>query len=409
MFLSEVVEDTYQLSVNFEEMDTVTYLFEGLWELPNGVSVNSYIVRGEKTALIDGICGWKGGPESLIELIKSLEITLDDIDYVVINHMEPDHSGWLEKLSELKKEIHIYCSARSAELLDAFFEIRDNITIVKDGDCIDLGQGHILEFYEIPNVHWPDTIATFDKKTGVLFSCDAFGSFGRVDEKNYDDLLGPKDIEFYEKEAFRYYSNIVASFSGPVQKAIEKCSRLPIKVIAPSHGVVWRKDPKKIVNDYIKYARHQTNPQTKNVTLIWGTMYGMTEKAKNKVVEILKRENITFEEFRVPQDDIGSILSSSWNSSGIILGMPTYEYKMFPPMAAVLDDMGRKKVKNRTAFRFGSYGWSGGAEKELQEIMERHKMEWKFIPSVEFRGKMKQEDEKRIEEGVMNFLKEINK
>src|SRR5699024_8898956 len=134
-------------------------------------------------------------------------------------------------------------SKKSADLLDAFFDHKENIIIVGDDDTLDLGNGHVLEFVEIPNVHWPDTMVTFDSKTGTLFSCDAFGSFGSLTKGNFDDFLSEEDLRAYEYEAVRYYSNIVASFSKPVKKAIEKCSGLPIKIIAPGHGIVWRENP----------------------------------------------------------------------------------------------------------------------------------------------------------------------
>ncbi len=216
MNASKVTENIYQLSVNIEDI-----LFEGLWEMPNGASVNSYIIKGEKTAIVDGVCGWDGVPESLFKLLDDLKIDPKSIEYVIINHMEPDHSGWLEEFRQITRDFKVVCSQKSADLLEAFFDHKENIMVVKDDDELDLGNGHILKFKEIPNVHWPDTIATFDTKTGTLFSCDAFGSFGIVGDKNYDDLLSEEELQFFEKEAVRYYSNIVAAFSQPVLKAIE--------------------------------------------------------------------------------------------------------------------------------------------------------------------------------------------
>lgn len=252
MNVTKVTDDTYLLSVNVENI-----LFEGLWEIPNGVSLNSYIIKGEKTAIVDGVCDWDGVPESLFKLLDKLDIDPKSIEYLIVNHMEPDHSGWIEDFKKINSNFKIVCSKKSAELLDAFYGVKENIIVVKDNDTLDLGNGHILKFAEIPNVHWPDTIAAFDTLTGTLFSCDAFGSFGSIKDANYDDMLEPGEIDFYENEAVRYYANIVASFSLPVKKAIEKCSILPIKIIAPGHGIVWRKNPNKIVEDYARYASYQ--------------------------------------------------------------------------------------------------------------------------------------------------------
>lgn len=402
MNVTKVIDDTYLLSVNVENI-----LFEGLWEIPNGVSLNSYIIKGEKTAIVDGVCGWDGYPESLFNLLDKLNIESKSIEYLIINHMEPDHSGWIESFKKINPDFKVVCSKKSAELLEAFYGHTDNITVVKDKDTLDLGNGHILKFAEIPNVHWPDTIATFDTLTGTLFSCDAFGSFGNLTESNYDDMLDEEKLDFYENEAVRYYANIVAAFSMPVKKAIDKCSPLPIKIIAPGHGIVWRKNPNRIIEDYLRYASYQKGPAKEEITLIWGSMYGMTEKAVNHAVKILEEENIKVNVHRVPETSWGTILASAWNSTGIILAMPTYEYKMFPPMAAVLEELGKKKVQGRKAFSFGSYGWSGGAQKELDEIMNKYCMNWEFIEPVEFKGSPREESLKLIEVKVKELVKEV--
>lgn len=404
MNATKVANNIYQLSINVENI-----LFEGLWEIPNGVSLNSYIIKGEKTAIVDGVCGWDGVPESLFALLDKLNIEPESIEYLIINHMEPDHSGWIEDFKKINSNFKVVCSKKSAELLDAFYGHTDNVICVKDNDTLDLGKGHLLKFVEIPNVHWPDTIATFDTLTGTLFSCDAFGSFGRVTNSNYDDMLSEKEINLYEKEAVRYYSNIVAAFSMPVKKAIEKCSTLPIKIVAPGHGIVWRKNPNKIIDDYSRYASYQKGVAKEEITVIWGSMYGMTEKAVEHVVEVLEKENIKVNVHRVPETSWGTVLASAWTSTGIILAMPTYEYKMFPPMAAVLEELGKKKVFNRKAFRLGSYGWSGGAEKELDEIVNKHRMNWDFLEPVEFKGSPDKNDLDLITDRVKTLVSEVRK
>lgn len=402
MDVSQVINDTYLLSVNVEDI-----LFEGLWEIPNGISLNSYIIKGEKTAIVDGVCGWDGVPEKLLALLDKLDIAPDSIEYIIINHMEPDHSGWIEDFKKVNSKFKIVCSKKAAELLKYFYGHTDNIICVGDNDTLDLGNGHILKFVEIPNVHWPETIATFDTLTGTLFSCDAFGSFGSTNHSNYDDMLSKEEIDFYEKEAVRYYSNIIAAFSLPVKKAIEKCSTLPIKIIAPGHGIIWRKDPNKIIGDYSRYASYQKGKAKEEITIIWGSMYGMTERAVQHAVKILMNEDIKVHVHRVPETSWGTILTSAWTSTGIILAMPTYEYKMFPPLAAILEELGKKKVCNRKAFRFGSFGWSGGAQKELDELISKNRMEWDFLEPVEFRGAPRDEDLEQITEKVKALIKEI--
>ena len=401
MHATKVAKDTYQLSVNMENI-----LFEGIWEIPNGVSMNSYIIKGEKTAIVDGVCGWDGVPQHLYDLLDELDVDPRSIDYLIINHMEPDHTGWIEDFQKIRPDFKVICSKKAAGVLEHFYGHTESVTCVGDDSTLDLGGGHVLQFREIPNVHWPETMATFDTLTGTLFPCDAFGSFGTVGESNYDDMLSEEKLAFYEKEALRYYSNIVAAFSGSVQKAIEKCTPLPIKIIAPGHGIVWRKDPSRIIRDYARYASWQKGPAKEEITILWGSMYGMTEKAVHRAVKALEEENISYHIHRVPDTSWGTILTSVWTSAGIVLAMPTYEYKMFPPMAAILDEMGKKKVQNRKAFRMGSYGWSGGAQRELDEIVSKNHMNWDFLEPVEFRGNASEEELKQIENRIHELARE---
>ncbi len=407
MNATEVTPGIYRLSANVRDI-----LFEGVWPIPHGVSLNSYIVKGDKVALIDGVCGWDGVPETLLAQFDQLGIRVEDIEYVVINHMEPDHSGWLEAFRALRPEFTIVTSAKAVPLLEAFYGLKGkNVKVVGDGDTLDLGNGHVLAFAEIPNVHWPETMATFDTKTGTLMPCDAFGSFGAIEEAPYDDQLTPEQLKFFEREAVRYYSNIVAAFSQPAGKAIEKVERLlgdKVKIIAPGHGIVWRKNPAKIVADYKRYVSYQKGPAKAEVTVIWGSMYGNTAQAIPTVIKTLKESGLRWREFQVPRDHIGDILAACWTSTGIVLAMPTYEYKMFPPMAAVVDELAKKKVLNRHVFRLGSYGWSGGAQGELDDLMRRHKTGWKFVPPVEFKGRPTEADLRLIEKRIRGLAARVH-
>ena len=396
MRTTQVTDGVFRLSANVDNI-----LFEGMWPIPNGIAMNSYVVKGEKAAIIDGVCTWEGVPEELFEQLDQMNVKLEDIDYVIINHMEPDHSGWLEPFSELRGDdnFEILCTQRAVPLLESFYGITKNVRPVKSGDTLDLGDGRVLAFEEIPNVHWPETMATYDTKTKTLFPCDAFGSFGSVtDDAPYDDQLDQSQIDFFEREASRYYADIVAAFSMPTKKAIDKVESLPVEIIAPGHGIVWRENPQKIVDDYKRYASYSKGPAKPEVTVIWGSMYGNTEQGVQPVVEGLESEGVKVHVHEVPETDAGFVLQSVWESSGVVLGMPTYEYKMFPAMAAVVDEIGKKKAFNRKAFRFGSYGWSGGAQKELEEIVERNKMKWDFLEPVEFKGRPTDEEKEVLKQ-----------
>jgi len=392
--VTTVAEGVFRLSAN----GGPEILFESMWPLPHGVSMNSYIVKGEKHAIIDGVCGWDGVPETLLAQLRALEIDPGDIDYVVLNHLEPDHTGWLEAFRKLRGEFTLVASPKGLELAGALYGIEGPKLAVGSGTRIDLGGGRELEFLEIPNVHWPETIATYERSSGTLFPCDAFGSFGAVAEAPYDDQLDARQLAFYEGEALRYYANILATFSSSVGRAIDRLEGLDIRVLAPGHGLVWRENPRRMIDLYRRFVGYARGPAEPEVTVVWGSMYGNTEKAVRAVVAGLKAGQVQVHVFRVPQDHVSFILASAWRSSGIVIAAPTYEYKMFPPMATVLDEMGRKRVQRKKAFRFGSFGWSGGAQKELQEIQERWRMGWEFLEPVEFKGAPGEEDLRLLEQ-----------
>jgi flavorubredoxin len=399
-----VANGIYQMSINVEGI-----LFEEMWEIPKGVTVNSYIVKGEKTAIIDGFCGWDGVPKTLFELLNQIEVNPQDIDYLVINHMEPDHSGWIEDFKKIKSDFSIVCTQKAADMLKGFYGQVDNIRVVKEGDVLDLGAGKLLSFHEVPNVHWPDTMMTFEKDTNTLFACDMYGTFGKILKTNYDENLTEEDYEYFEEEGIRYYSNVMATFSSQVKKAISKTKELPVKIIAPGHGLVWRNNPEKIVEDYIRYSSYSQGPAKKEVLLLWGSMYGMTEKAVRHVEKIFEKEGMVLHSHRVPETSWGQVVASALSSTAIIVASPTYEYKLFPPVAAALEEIGKKRIANRLAFSFGSYGWSGGAQKELREIVERCKMNWSLIEPVEFLGNPTESDFKKIDSGVYEIIEVLRK
>ncbi len=394
MRTTQVTDGVHRLSANVSNI-----LFEGLWEIPNGVAMNSYVVKGEKSAIIDGVCDWDGVPETLFDQLDQMQVRLEDIDYVIVNHMEPDHSGWLEPFKKLRSNFTVICTEKAGALLESFYGIVDDVRTVSSGDTLDLGNGRVLAFEEIPNVHWPETMVTYDTKSGTLFSCDAFGSFGAVsNDAPYDDALTDEHIEFFEREMERYYANIVAAFSRPTENAIKKLDGLDVRIIAPGHGIVWRHDPERVVRAYRRLAGYAKGPARPEVTVIWGSMYGMTEKAVRPVVNAIESEGIPTRVHRVPETKPSFVLDSVFQSSGVVLGMPTYEYKMFPPMANIVDEIGKKRMINRRAFRFGSYGWSGGAQRELDELTDRLKMHWQWLDPVEFRGRPTVEDLELISE-----------
>ncbi|MEN6476444.1 MAG: FprA family A-type flavoprotein, partial [Rectinema sp.] len=359
-------------------------LFEGIWPIPYGVSLNSYLVRGEKIALIDLVRDWVGAPGELAGQLASIGLGLDDIDYLVLNHLEPDHTGWLREFKEINPDAQIIATAKGLDLVRSFYHWDENMRAVKTGDRLDLGEGMSLDFIETPNVHWPETMMTWAADGGVLFSCDAFGSFGALGDRVFDDEYSAEEHVFFESESLRYYSNIVSSFGLFVKRAIEKVSPLDLKVVAPSHGLIWRKDPQIIIDRYAGYADYLEGPREKEVSIVWGSMYGNTEKGLKAVIDGIEAEGIPYSIHRVPNEDVSWVLADAYKSEGIVIAMPTYEYRMFPPMAYVLDIFDRKHVWGRKVLRIGSFGWVGGARKEYENKIAP--LKWDCLEPVEWPG-----------------------
>ena len=403
----EISQGIYRVGVNIREKD---YLFEGLWPIPDGVAINAYFVKGDKVALIDswctteeycpvGVVDLEQHPGSYERILASVGITPDMVSHVVVNHMEPDHSGWLGHFFKDHPHVQLICTAKTVPMLRDFYGITENIRTVKTGDSLDLGGGKELVFYEAPNVHWPETMVTFEKNSGTLFSCDAFGSYGAVEEDAiYDTDMTPEKLDFYERETLRYYANIVATFSQPVLNALSALGGLPIKMIAPSHGLIWKGDIGRIVGLFKRLADYAKNGGEKKICLMWSSMYGNTGVAIDTVREALKESGIPFSEHRIPDSPTGMVLADAWESKGYIIAMPTYEYKMFPPMAHLISDLKLKHMFHKKVLRLGSFGWAGGAEKDFQANIEG--MHWDCLPSVEWAGSPTKETLQTLKDSV---------
>jgi len=371
-------------------------LFEGIWPIPEGVSLNSYVVKGEKIALIDLVRDWTDAPKQLEAELASIGISFKDINYLILNHLEPDHTGWLGEFKDINPNIEILSTPKGIELVKTFYHFSENLRAVKTGDKLDLGGGMVLEFFETPNVHWPETMMTWEAQSGTLFTCDAFGSFGALGDRVFDDQFTEEEHAFYEKESLRYYANIVGSFSIFVERAVKKLEGLNIRCIAPSHGIVWRKEPMKIVERYLKYATYTNGKPEKEITIVWGSMYGNTRIGLDAVIRGIEAEGVPYSIHRVPNEDVSYVLADTYKSAGIVLAMPTYEYAMFPPMAYVIDILKRKHVYNKKVLRIGSWGWVGGAKKEYEAAIAD--LKWTSIESHEWPGAPTESDLKVLEE-----------
>ncbi len=374
-------EDIFWIGVNDEKTD----LFEGLWPIrQEGISYNSYLVRDEKTALID-LCKDIYQDEYLSSL-KSL-IDPASIDCLVVNHMEPDHSGALRAFREMAPQALILTTRKAVGMLADFFGIRDLIQVVEDGEEFPLGI-HALKFISAPMVHWPETMMTFEQHSGTLFSCDAFGGYGRLTDGIFDDDY--PDRGFFEQEALRYFANIVAAFSKPVLNAGEKLAGLPIQTVAPSHGLIWRQHPERIIELYLKWSGYSKGRAERAVTLLHGSMYGNTDKLTEAVKAGLSAAKVPFSSHDVRSTPTSYILPSLWANQGVMIGAPTYEGALFPTMALVLQMAEIKRIFHKEAVYYGSYGWGGGATRSLGRQLDS--MKWSLSEKLEIAGSPDEQD-----------------
>jgi flavorubredoxin len=403
-----IADGVYGLHADIQTTD----LFEGIWPIPHGVSLNSYIVRGEKIALIDLVRDWTGAPKQIEDELASIGIDFGAVDYLILNHLEPDHTGWLREFRAKNPGAEIIATAKGINLVKTFYKIETGLRTIKDGETLDLGAGKVLTFVETPNIHWPETMITWENQSGVLFSCDAFGSFGALGTfdmvsggRVFDDEFTAEEHAFFEKETLRYYANIVSSFSVFVEKAVEKLANKNITCVAPSHGMIWRAEPEKIIKRYLKYAAYAKGETEKEIAVIWGSMYGNTKQGLDAVIKGIEQEGVPYTIHRIPDENVSFVLSDAYKSAGLLLAMPTYEYAVFPPMAYVLDIFRRKHINHKTVLRIGSWGWIGGAKKEYDAIIAGFK--WSHLDAVEWAGAPAAEEFALLEERGREFARAI--
>jgi len=313
------------------------------------------------------------------------------VDYLIVNHAEPDHSGSIRRLLCEYPQMKIIGNSKTMPLLQGFYGITENCIVVEDGETLSTGK-HTLQFFAVPMVHWPESMVTYETTQHVLFSNDSFGGFGTLDGGVFDDET---HFEFYEDEMRRYYSNIVGKYGAQVQKALAKLSGVSIKIIAPSHGLVWRKDIAKVVQLYDKWSKCEAED---GVVIIYGTIYGNTARMADIVARSLAEEGVrNIRVFDVAKTHLSYLISEIWKYKGVILGSCAYNNGIFPPMNALIKHLLHIMPKNRLLGIFGSMSWSGGGVRALEEFAEGIK--WELVaPAVEVKHAAGGEDEERLME-----------
>ena len=381
--------------------DHKTDLFEGLWSIEeSGVAYNSYLIQDEKTAIID--MSKEMTTDAFIDQIKR-RTELKNIDYIIVNHVEPDHTSAVTTLRRLVPNATILCSERAKKMLASFYGVEDGVTAVEDGQQLSLGR-HVLKFVYTPNVHWPETMMTYEEKEQILFSCDAFGGYKTLEGSIFDD--NRPDLDIYISESLRYYANIVANHSHSVLKALKKLEGIKVQIVAPSHGLVWRKQPEKIVDLYQKWANYRDDGGEPRIAVIYGSMYGNTNLMLKQVIDGIKEVGVEMTVMDVARTQISFILAELWRSSGILVSAPTYEAALFPPMTNVLEMAVQKKIFNKQTARIGSYGWAGGANRTFDGLLSD--LRWNLIDAYEFVGVPKAIELQRGRDFGIRFARCIN-
>lgn len=353
--------------------DRYTHLFEAMWPLPDGISYNSYLFDGgSKTCLLDCV-----RIDSVREFMDNISEVLDGrtLDYVVVNHMEPDHTSSLKSVVERFPEIKIITNKKAVKMMNNFYNIGDDrVVLVEDGETVEIGERK-LTFYTTPMVHWPESMVCFEEETGILFSQDAFGGFGTLDGAIFDDQL---DWDVYREETIRYYTNIVGKYSVQVIRALKKLEGLDIKMICPDHGPVWRENIGRIVGLYSDLSEQKTED---GVLIVYGSMYGNSEFVAESIARALAEEGVRNIRIRdISKTHLSYLISETWNYKGIILGCPTYNVGLFPPMENLVEVLKKQKMKNHVLGTFTNYTWGGGAEKKFAEFSESVK--WDVLPTT---------------------------
>lgn len=340
-------------------------LFENVYPVPTGMSYNSYVLLDEKTALFDTV-----DASFTHDFLENVTAALKGrtLDYLIVNHMEPDHCASIADVIAVYPEAKIVCTAKAVGMMKQFFDFdMDSRAIpVKEGDTISLGS-HELTFVMAPMVHWPEVMVTYDEKDKILFSADAFGTFGALAGNIFDD-----EITFdatWMNDARRYYTNIVGKYGVQVQTLLKKAASLDIEMICPLHGPIWHKDLGLLLEKYQKWSTYE--PEDKTVMIAYATMYGNTENAANVLAGMLADKGVkNIAMYDVSETDVSELVAESFRCSHLVLAAPTYNSGIQPKMEAYLSDIKALNLQNRTVAVIDNGTWAATAGKQMIGMLE---------------------------------------
>lgn len=383
--------------------DTTLDLFESQYQIPNGVSYNSYVILDEKVAVMDTIDERKTD-----EWFANLENVLNGrtVDYLVISHLEPDHAANIKRAADKFPQAQLVLSAKAKAMLPQFFDIahlEERCLVVKEGDTLELGT-HKLHFVMAPMVHWPEVMVTYDETDKVLFSADAFGTFGALNGNIFND-----EIDFdrdWLDDARRYYTNIVGKYGGPVQTTLKKAAGLDISIICPLHGPIWRSNLGYILDKYNTWSSYE--PEEKAVMIAYASMYGNTENLANILAAKLAEAGIhNIAVYDVSNTHVSTLISEAFRCSHIVLAAPTYNGNVYPVMENFLNDMKALAVQKRTVAVLDNGTWAATAGKQMADKITEMK-DMKIIePKVSIKSSLKNEQLEQLDELVAEIKKDF--
>ncbi len=364
----KIVEDIYWVGV----VDWNIRDFHG-YVTRFGTSYNAYLIKDEKVALIDTVK--EDFKDQLLNRLE--ELGVEKLDYLIVNHIEMDHAGSVRAILEKYPEAKVVTNARGKAGLEQAYNVSHDTIVVKTGDKLSVGK-RTLTFVETPMVHWPDSMVTYSIEDKILFSNDAFGMH-YASSKLFDDELG-EDLDKVFIEAAKYYANIVLPYSKQVQKVLPEVKKLEIKMICPSHGIIWRSNIEKILKRYEKWSKGESEAR---IVIAYDTMWKHTEKAVQEIVRGIEEVGVSYRIYRLKVSDFTEVITEVMLSKGLIVGSPTLNRELYPTVAAFLTYMKGLKPFGKVAAAFGSYGWSGEAVGKILQVFEELKFE--VVGSVKFR------------------------
>ena len=384
----KVTEDVIWVGCN----DRRTELFEHIFPIPRGVSYNSYLILDEKTVLMDTVDATEG--EQFQENVK-YALGGRDLDYLVVHHMETDHCSYIAYLMRVYPNLKVVGSVKAIQMIGQFFDIdlEGRTVTVKEGDTLETGK-HVFRFMAAPMVHWPEVLVSYDETDKLLFTADAFGTFGSLNGAIFND-----EIDFDKEwmaDARRYYANIVGKYGMQVQNLLKKVATLDVAMICPLHGPIWRTDLSVFIDKYDKWSKYE--PEDKAVAVFFGSIYGHTEEAVNALTCRLADKGVrNIAVYDVSTTHVSTLIAEAFRCSNIVIACPTYNGGIFPPVEALLNDMKNLTVRNRTVALMDNGTWAPAAGKMIEKTLLEMKNITILDEKISMKSTLKQDREAELE------------